>query len=119
MNELVIKKCKKCGTTIHMINKDSELICCNEIMENLNINENLKNIHTPNLIRKDKIVYITLDHEMKEEHYINKIFVEVDNQIIEYDFKPEDDIAFAVPYSGYMNVYSLCSKDGIWKNTIL
>ena len=68
------------------------------------------NSHVPNLVKKDRTLYITMDHVMEENHYIKNIFIIRENEVIEYNFTPEDEIAFAFPYREEIKVYALCNK---------
>lgn len=118
IDNLIIKKCLECGSTIRVLNNGDNIICCGKEMTLLNPNYEENNLHVPNLIKKDRLLYITMDHIMEEDHYITNIYITRDNEVIEYNFKPEDEIAFAFPYSDDLKVYALCNKHGLWEGVI-
>lgn len=118
INNLIIKKCLECGSTIRVLNDGDNISCCNKEMTLLNPNYEENNLHVPNLVKKDRLLYITMDHVMEEDHYITNIYIMRDNEVIEYNFKPEDEIAFAFPYSDDLKVYALCNKHGLWEGVI-
>lgn len=115
IENLIIKKCEKCGSMIRVLNDSNTLSCCGEEMKILIPQYEENNSHVPNLVKKDRTLYITMDHIMEENHYIKNIFITRDNEIIEYNFNPEDEIAFAFPFSEDIKVYALCNKDGLWE----
>ncbi len=123
MENLIIKKCEKCNAVIKYIipcNCDNcNITCCNQEMNTLEIQtDDNSNPHVPLLTKKDKTLYITMEHEMDEEHYISNIYIQRDNELIEYTFNPEDEIAFAFPYQGNLKVYALCNKHGLWEGKL-
>lgn len=101
-----------------MLNNGDNIICCGKEMTLLNPNYEENNLHVPNLVKKDRLLYITMDHVMEDDHYITNIYITRDNEVIEYNFKPEDEIAFAFPYSDDLKVYALCNKHGLWEGVI-
>lgn len=118
IEELIIKKCEKCGNTVRVLNNTNTITCCGEEMKVLEPLYDENNVHVPNVIKKDRSLYITMDHVMEEEHYISKIYILRYNEVIEYNFTPEDEIAFAFPYSEEIKVYALCNKHGLWEGKI-
>lgn len=118
IEELIIKKCEKCGNTVRVLNNTNTITCCGEDMKVLEPLYEENNVHVPNAIKKDRSLYITMDHVMEEDHYISKIYILRYNEVIEYNFTPEDEIAFAFPYSEEMKVYALCNKHGLWEGKI-
>lgn len=123
MEQLIIKKCEKCNAVIKYIVEcdcdNCSIKCCNQDMTTLEVNNGeITNPHVPLLVKKDKTLYITMEHTMEEEHYISNIFIQRDNELIEYTFKPEDEIAFAFPYQSNIKVYALCNKHGLWEGKL-
>lgn len=118
IEELIIKKCEKCGNTVRVLNNTNTITCCGEEMKVLEPLYEENNVHVPNVIKKDRSLYITMDHVMEEDHYISKIYILRYNEVIEYNFTPEDEIAFAFPYSEEIKVYALCNKHGLWEGKI-
>ena len=118
IENLIIKKCEKCGSTIRVLNDSATISCCGEEMKTLIPQYEENNSHVPNLVKKDRTLYITMDHVMEENHYIKNIFIIRENEVIEYNFTPEDEIAFAFPFSEDIKVYALCNKHGLWEGKI-
>lgn len=118
IEELIIKKCEKCGNTVRVLNNTNTITCCGEEMKVLEPLYEENNVHVPNAIKKDRSLYITMDHVMEEDHYISKIYILRYNEVIEYNFTPEDEIAFVFPYSEEIKVYALCNKHGLWEGKI-
>lgn len=122
MEELVIKKCNKCGAVIKYVYPclcdNCNILCCGEEMECLVSQYEVNNVHVPLLVKKDKSLYITMDHVMEEEHYISNVYILRDNEVIEYSFKPGDEIAFVFPYQSNIRVYALCNKHGLWEGRL-
>ena len=100
IENLIIKKCEKCGSTIRVLNDSNTISCCGEDMKTLTPQYEDNNSHVPNLVKKDRTLYITMNH------------------VMEYNFTPEDEIAFAFPYSEEIKVYALCNKHGLWEGKI-
>ena len=75
IENLIIKKCEKCGSTIRVLNDSNTISCCGEDMKTLTPQYEDNNSHVPNLVKKDRTLYITMDHVMEENHYIKNIFI--------------------------------------------
>ena len=94
---MIIKKCMKCGATVSVID-DCDISCCDEIMKEL----------------KSNTIHVRVNHEMIDEHYIERIFLESDESIIEIKFKPGDSPIVDLPYIKNSTLYSLCNKHNLW-----
>ena len=90
IENLIIKKCEKCGSTIRVLNDSNTISCCGEDMKTLTPQYEDNNSHVPNLVKKDRTLYITMDHVMEENHYIKNIFIIRENEVIEYKFNIEE-----------------------------
>ena len=73
IENLIIKKCEKCGSTIRVLNDSNTISCCGEDMKTLTPQYEDNNSHVPNLVKKDRTLYITMDHVMEENHYIKYV----------------------------------------------
>lgn len=122
MEELIIRRCNKCGAVIKYVCPclcdDCGIMCCGEEMEVLKPQYEIDNVHVPLLVKKDKSLYVTMDHVMDEEHFISNIFILRNNEVIEYIFKPGEEIAFVFPYQSNIRVYALCNKHGLWEGRL-
>lgn len=123
MKELVIKKCIKCGATVQVLedcNCPCGISCCGEEMKTLvpNSVDASAEKHVPTYEVKDGKIYVTVNHVMEEEHYIEWIaFVSEHKTIFKY-LKPGKDAKAHCKYKPGMSVYSYCNKHGLWKTDV-
>lgn len=112
---MIIKKCMKCGATVSVID-DCDIKCCDEVMKELKPNtvDASREKHIPEYEVDDSIIHVRVNHEMIEEHYIERIFLESDESIIEIKFKPGDVPVVDLPYIKNSTLYSLCNKHNLW-----
>ncbi len=118
MNELNLKRCKKCGKVVNVINhSDNNIICCNEIM--LDVNSNIEECaiekHLPVYkIDGDKIL-VEVNHVMGDEHHISFITLVKNNLEITKFLHNELKAEAEFPYLKGATLYSYCNKHGLWK----
>lgn len=123
-NELIIKKCMKCGATIKVV-KDCNcaecgITCCKEKMVTLKPNTTDAAIekHVPTYeIENDKII-VKVNHVMEEEHFIEWICLK-SSEKEEYVYLKagvEATAIFENVKSG--TLYAYCNKHGLWNTQI-
>ena len=112
---MIIKKCMKCGATVSVIN-DCNITCCDEVMKVLDANttDGAREKHIPEYSVEDDIIHVRVNHVMEEGHYIERIFLESADSIIEIKFNPSDEPVVDLPYIKGSVLYSLCNKHDLW-----
>ena len=123
-NELIIKKCNNCGATIKVI-KDCNcsncgIICCEKEMKVIKPNSVDAAIekHVPVYEIKEDKIYVTVNHVMEEEHYIEWISIVNDGRECITYLKPGMEAKTHFKYIPGSTIYEYCSKHGLWKKDV-
>lgn len=124
MKDLIIKKCKKCGAIVRVI-KDCNcngcgIICCDERMEELKPNsvDAAFEKHVPTYEIKGDKIYVTVNHVMEEEHFIEWISIVSDGrECIKY-LKPGMEAKVHFKYIPDSTIYAYCNKHELWKTDV-
>lgn len=113
-------KCKKCNEVM-IINDDIIPSCCGEPMEELipGSVEAAKEKHIP-VVSYDEGYLVTVgevEHPMTEEHYIEWIAYELENEVVKvFDLKPnQKPMAIFKTDQKVKAVYAYCNLHGLWK----
>ena len=121
MEEIVFKKCLKCGAFVKEIENphQSKFTCCGEEMSVVvpNSVDASHEKHVPDIHVEDETMIITVPHVMEPEHYIEWILVQTEKGIREFFFQPGDEAQVIMPYEP-ATVYAYCNLHGLWKNTV-
>ena len=119
-NTLIIKKCLKCGAVIKIINDckcdGCGINCCNEKMTTLIPNSVDANIekHVPSYKIVEDEIFITVNHVMEKEHFIEWIAMEKDGIYNEVQLYPEQNSECRFKYIPGAKIYAYCNKHGLW-----
>ena len=120
-NELVIKKCSKCGATVKVIedcNCDNcGIVCCGEPMQVMvpNSVDAAVEKHVPIYeVAGDELV-VKVAHVMEKEHFIEWIALVKENKEYCVKLYPEQDAEARFPYLKGATLYAYCNKHGLWK----
>lgn len=120
-NELVIKKCSKCGATVKVIedcNCDNcGIVCCGEPMQVMvpNSVDAAVEKHVPTYeVAGDELV-VKVAHVMEEEHFIEWIALVSESKEYCVKLYPEQDAEARFPYLKGATLYAYCNKHGLWK----
>lgn len=120
MKEYIVKKCEKCGALIRVLedcNCDNcGITCCGVPMIKLKSNstDGSAEKHVPCCEIKDGKVFVTVNHVMEKEHYIEWIsFVYDDIEITTY-LTPDKKATAHSKYIKGMKIYAYCNKHGLW-----
>lgn len=120
--ELIINKCKNCGTIVRVIEGNQEIKCCDKSMENLipNSVDAAFEKHIPNIEIKDDKIKVTVKHVMEDEHYIEWICILTDDEEYIKYFRPGQipQVEFELKDISGVKVYAYCNKHGLWKNEL-
>ena len=122
--ELIIKRCKKCGAIIKVINDckcaDCGIMCCNEEMEKLipnSVDASFEK-HIPTIEISGEKIKVQVNHVMEDEHYIEWVCVVTDKkECIKY-FKSGEVAEAEFKYIKGSKVYAYCNKHGLWMKEI-
>ena len=119
--ELIVKKCKSCGATVRVI-KDCKcsgcgIVCCGESMEVLTPNsvDAAAEKHVPTYEIKDNMIYVTVNHVMEEEHYIEWISIVSDGKECITYLKPGMEAKAHFKNIPGSTIYAYCNKHELWK----
>lgn len=122
--EFIIKKCKKCGALIKVLEDcncpSCGIQCCGEVMEAVKANsvEASSEKHIPTYEVDNENMLVTVNHVMEEEHYIEWIAIVGKNyEKIEY-FKPGDEPKMDCKYIPGAKIYAWCNKHLLWVNDV-
>lgn len=122
--KLIIKKCAKCGATIKVLHdctcEDCKIKCCGENMKELIPNSVDAAIekHVPTYEVKDGKIFVTVNHVMEEEHYIEWISIVSDNkECTTYLTSGKPAVAHCKYVPGTV-IYAYCNKHGLWKTEV-
>lgn len=123
-NNLIIKKCLKCGAIIEEIKEcncqDCGIMCCNEQMQKIIPNDQEASFekHIPNYEIKDNDIIIKVNHVMDEDHYIEWISIRTEKEIYTKKFLPNEkpELTYKLPKNA--TIYSYCNKHGLWKQEV-
>ncbi len=122
--ELVIKKCKNCGSIVKVIKdcncKDCGVKCCGDTMDKLvpNSVDAAVEKHVPNVeVIGDKIK-VTVNHVMEDEHFIEWASCVTDKKECTQYFKPGEEAVAEFEYVPGSKVYAYCNKHGLWSKEV-
>ena len=122
--ELVIKKCIKCGAMVQVLEDctcdNCGIKCCNEQMQTLKPNSVDAAIekHVPVYEIKDNKIFVTVNHVMEEDHYIEWISIVSDKKIVTTYFKPGEEPVAHCKYIPGSTIYAYCNKHLLWKKEV-
>lgn len=120
-NELIIKRCKKCGALVKIL-KDCKcdncgIKCCGDEMEVLvpNSVEAAVEKHVPTYEIIGDEIFVKVNHVMEKEHYIEWIALVKENQESMVTLYPEQNAECRFQYIPGATLYAYCNKHGLWK----
>ena len=122
--ELVIKKCMKCGAMVQVLEDCScdncGIKCCGEQMQILKPNsvDAAVEKHVPTYEVKDGKIFVTVNHVMEEDHYIEWISIVFKNKTVTKYFKPGDEPTMHCKYAQGSTIYAYCNKHALWKKEV-
>ena len=121
MKELILKKCMKCGALVQVFEdchcENCGIQCCKEAMKTLvpNSADAAAEKHLPTYEINDGKIFVTVNHVMEEDHYIEWIAFATNNKMVFKYLKPGKEATAHCKYKEGMAVYSYCNKHGLWK----
>ena len=119
--ELIIKRCKKCGAMVKVIEdctcEDCGIKCCGEEMEKLipNSVDASAEKHVPQIEKVEDEIFVKVPHPMEKEHYIEWIAQVTDNKEEFIYLYPEGSAEVRFKNIPNATIYAYCNKHGLWK----
>lgn len=121
-NELLLKKCLKCGLSIKVMNgvRCGDIMCCGENMKDIyaNSTDAAFEKHVPTYEIKDGSIKVKVNHVMEEEHFIEWICLKTGNKEEFVYFKPGEEATCIFENASSGILYSYCNKHGLWSQKI-
>lgn len=120
-NELVIKKCLKCGALVKVIEdctcENCGIKCCGEQMKALvpNSVDAAFEKHVPTYEIIDDEIVVRVNHVMEKDHFIEWISIVKENVEMTVKLYPEQDAIARFPLMKGATLYAYCNKHGLWK----
>ena len=116
--------CKHCGNIITFAKASGAPVsCCGEAMTELiaNTTEAATEKHIPGVERNGEKVTVSVgevNHPMTEEHFIEWIALETDDELILTKLTPADapKAEFTVAENKKITVFAYCNLHSLWKN---
>lgn len=118
--ELIIKKCNKCGELIKVLKDNCQVVCCGEPMKKIVPNSVDAAIekHVPEYEVKDGKIFVTVNHVMEEDHYIEWISIVMDGKECTTYLKPGMEAKAHCKYVPGSTIYAYCNKHELWKKEV-
>lgn len=119
-NELIIKKCLKCGAIVKVIADSDSIKCCGENMKVMvpNSVDAVIEKHVPTYEKSGDEIIVKVNHVMEKEHYIEWISLVNENKEISVKLYPEQNAEVIFPYIKGATLYAYCNKHGLWKSEV-
>lgn len=119
-NKMFIKKCLKCGNIVKSFKEDARIRCCDNEMKNIipnSVDASMEK-HVPNYKVVEDEIFVTVNHPMDKEHYIEWVALVSDNQEYITYLYPEQNAECRFKYIPGSTIYSYCNKHELWKNDV-
>lgn len=114
--------CRHCGNLVGMVHDSGvPIVCCGEKMQPLvpNTVEASGEKHLPAVTMEDGVLHVrvgSVEHPMLPEHYIQWIYVMMENGGQRRALKPGDapEASFCLGGDKAVAVYAYCNLHGLW-----
>lgn len=119
-----ILKCDSCGAVVEVVHacgcEPCKMTCCDQPMKQMkeNTQDAATEKHVPVIEQTDNGVKVTVgsvEHPMKEEHYIEWIEVIAGDKIYRRHLNPGEKPEAEFPVKGNITARELCNVHGLWK----
>lgn len=123
-NEFVIKRCKSCGAIVNVLEDchcdHCGIQCCGEDMQVLvpNSVDAAVEKHVPNYEKVEDEIFVTVNHVMEKEHFIEWICLVSDSKEYMVKLSPEQNATCRFPYLPGSTIYAYCNKHSLWKKDV-
>ena len=124
-NEFNFKKCAKCGALVEVLKdctcENCGIVCCGEKLVDVELNSKDFSVekHLPEWEVKDNTIFVTVNHVMEEDHYIEWISLQTTSgnqrKLLSPGMKPE--ACFALCEGDEIEaVFAYCNLHSLWKS---
>lgn len=122
-----VYKCEICGNIVEVLHEGpGELVCCGQPMKKMEEKKNEEGFnekHIPVIEKTDSKIIVRIgeiEHPMTDEHYIEWIELETEDEILRKYLSPNQkpEISFKKPESKITKVRSYCNLHGLWTKTL-
>lgn len=123
-NEVVFKKCPKCGALVEVIQdctcNNCGISCCGAPMIELKANtvDCAIEKHKPIYEVAGDYIIVTVNHVMEEDHFIEFIALDCEKTIQKVFLQPGEEAKAIFPYVKNSRVYAYCNKHGLWSTDV-
>lgn len=114
-NELLVKKCDKCGTVVQVLAKCECEECGDEVKVLApNTTEASFEKHIPTYEHVEDEIFVKVNHVMEKEHYIEWLAMVNDNIQTIVRLYPEQNAEARFKYIPGSKIYAYCNKHDLW-----
>lgn len=119
-NNLILKKCAKCGALVKIIEdcncEDCGIKCCGEEMKVVTPNsiEAAVEKHIPTYERVEDEIFVKVNHVMEKEHFIEWVAMVTDTREEFVKLYPKQNAECRFKYVPGAKLYAYCNKHGLW-----
>ncbi len=117
MRKLVFYVCPVCGNVVWGIRK-ADVLCCGKKLSALTPGSGSDG-HAARIEESDGELYVTLDHEMRKEHYISFAACVGADRVLLVKLYPEQNAALRLPQMRAKKLIVYCSRHGLWESEII
>ena len=116
---MIIKKCDKCGALIKIF-KDSNIVCCGEVMKECvpNTFDAAFEKHIPEYEKIEDNIIVRVNHVMEDDHFIEWIACSAGNHEEIVYFKPTEEAVATFKYVSGATIYAYCNKHALWSKIV-
>lgn len=114
MKNIKFYTCATCGNIL-TATASAELSCCGRKLEPL-VAQKADGKHKLNVENIENDYYITFEHEMTKEHYLNFVAYVSYDRVFLVRLYPEQGSELRIPAMRSGKIYFGCNKHGLWVN---
>ena len=117
-NELILKKCDKCGAIVRVMNASMDAGCDDaKILKPNSVDASFEK-HLPVYELVEDEIFVKVPHVMEKEHYIEWIAMVTDDREEFAKLFPEQNAEVRFKYVPGAKLYAYCNKHGLWMSEV-
>ena len=119
LNEFNFKKCAKCGALVEVLKdctcENCGIVCCGEKLVDVELNSKDFSVekHLPEWEVKDNTIFVTVNHVMEDDHYIEWIACYNKSGKVVKHLKPGQEAKVSFEYEKDSTILSYSNKHGL------